>query len=71
VEKSKEARLNGVENLWENKGHKKLINPAPFFCGVLNPTQKKKPPNPRSKLRGFKEVLDKTHGFFRFPLLFF
>ena len=30
-----------------------------FFLRGIEPTQKKKPPNPRSKLRGFKKVLDK------------
>jgi len=30
-----------------------------FFLRGIEPTQKKKPPNPHSKLRGFKKVLDK------------
>jgi len=31
-----------------------------FFLRGIEPTQKKKPPNPHSKLRGFKKVLDKN-----------
>jgi len=30
-----------------------------FFLRGIEPTQKKKPPSPHSKLRGFKKVLDK------------
>ena len=33
-----------------------------FFLRGIEPTQKKKPPNPHSKLRGFKKVLDKEKG---------
>jgi len=39
-----------------------------FFLRGIEPTQKKKPPNPHSKLRGFKEVLDKKFSTFNSQL---
>lgn len=38
----------------------KLINPAPFFHGVLTHAKKNNDTNPRGKPRGFEKVLDKT-----------
>jgi len=35
------------------------INPAPFFCGVLNPRRKRNHQTHAARLGGFKKVLDK------------
>jgi len=36
-----------------------LINPAPFFCGVLNARRKRNHQTHTARLGGFKKVLDK------------
>ena len=47
----------------------KRYKSSTFFLRGIEPTQKKKPPNPRSKLRGFKKVLDKAvYNFFSIPV---
>jgi len=43
-----------------------LSKSSTFFLRGIEPTQKKKPPNPRGKLRGFKKVLDKISPLVKF-----
>jgi len=53
-------RNNQTTNTTNKKPNKKIDKSSAFFLRGIEPTHKKKPPNPRSKLRGFKKALDKS-----------